>query len=110
MTTFHGPDLRCPFCSRCGSRDDLHLVTAQMCGPDAPGRVLVYCANCRSELAHMLGVDVPLSEVDVEFFVGLYRDGKTESAPDTTAEIVFVEALPDAVVGAEEVLAQRGDG
>ena len=110
MTTFHGPDLRCPFCSRCGSRDDLHLVTAQMCGPDAPGRVLVYCANCRSELAHMLGVDVPLSEVDVEFFVGLYRDGKTESAPDMAAEIVFGEALPDAVREAEEVLAQRGDG
>ena len=91
-----------PHCSRCGSQDDLHLITAQMCGPDVPGRVLVYCPQCRGELAHMLGLDVPLGEVDVEFFVGLYRDGKTESAPDIAAEIVFGEALPDAIRGAEE--------
>ena len=53
---------------------------------------------------------MPLSDVNVELFDGLYRDGKTESAPDMAAEIVFGEALPDAVREAEEVLAQRGDG
>jgi len=58
----------------------------------------------------MLGVDVPLAEVDVEFFVGLYRDGMSESAPDIAAEIVFGEALPDAVRGAEEALKERGGG
>ena len=49
----------------------------------------------------MLGEDLPLAEVDVEVFVGLYRDGKTESHPETAAEIVFGEVLPDAVSGAE---------
>jgi len=97
-----------PHCSRCGSQDKLHLITAQMCGPGFPGRVLVYCPKCRGELGHMLGVDFPLAEVDADFFVGLYRDGKTASSPDIAAEIVFGEALPDAVRGAEEALAERG--
>jgi len=45
-----------PTCSCCSSTDDLHLVTAFLYGPDAQGRVLVYCPKCRGELAHMLGV------------------------------------------------------
>ena len=78
-----------PHCSRCGSLEDLHLVTVQMCGPDVPGRALVYCPKCRGELAPMLGVDQPLSEVDVEVFIGLYQDGKTSSYPKTASEIVL---------------------
>ena len=43
----------------------------------------------------MLGSDVPLTDVDVELFVGLYLDGKTESDPETAAESVFGEPFPD---------------
>ena len=98
------PRARRPRCSRCGSGRDLHLVTAQLWEPEGPGRILVYCVECRTELAHMLGVSLPLEEVDVEAFVGLYRKGKTASAPDMAAEIVFGEVLPDAVEGAKEIL------
>lgn len=45
---------------------------------------------CRRELAHMLGVDLPLAEVDVEVFVGLYRDGKTASHPEAAAAAVVL--------------------
>ena len=95
-------------CSRCGTTDDLHLIAALLAGPDLPGRVLVYCPTCRDEKAHLIDVDVPLAEVDVAFFVKLYRDGKTDSSPSTAAEIVFGEPLAAAVKGAEEALAARG--
>ena len=55
----------------------------------------------------MISVDVPLTEVDVEFFVGLYRNGKTDSDPETAADIVFGLAVQDAVTGAENALAPR---
>ena len=98
------PDSPKTHCSRCGSMEDLHLVTAQLWEPEGPGRILVYCVNCRTELAHMLGVDLPLAEVDEDAFVELYREGKTDSAPDMAAEIVFGEALPDAVAGTRAIL------
>ena len=89
------PDPPRPHCSLCGSTDDLHVATVLMCGPVHPSRVLVYCPECRAELSHMLGSDVPLTDVDVELFVGLYLDGKTESDPETAAESVFGEPFPD---------------
>jgi len=104
------PQARRPRCSRCGDGRDLHLVTALIWEPEVPGRVLVYCVDCRTELAHKLGVSLPLDEVDVETFVELYREGKTASAPDMAAEIVFGEALPDAVEGAKEILAAANAG
>ena len=96
-----------PHCSSCGSREDLHLVTVLIWEPEVPGRILVYCPRCRENVADKVDVNLPLAEVDVEVFVRLYRDGKTGSAPDTAAEIVFGEALPDAVRGAEEALLQN---
>ena len=94
------PERRRPSCSSCGGADDLHLVTALIFGPSAPGRLFVYCGRCRDQKAAELDVVVPLRDVAVPFFVSLYRDGKTGSDPAMAAEIVFGEAPIDAVRGA----------
>jgi len=68
---------------------------------------MVYCPRCRNEAEHMLGLDVPLEDIDVEGFVALYRDERTESDPGIAAGIVFGQPLPEAVVGAQQALAAR---
>lgn len=94
-------------CSACGSVNDLHLVTALIFDSTEIGRLLVYCAACRRAKSEMIGIDVPLKDVDVDFFVSLYRDRKTESDPETAAGIVFGEAPDSAVAGATKALAGR---
>ena len=100
-----------PTCSRCGSPHELHLVTLRTAGLSAPGRLLVYCPRCRDEYSPHIGVDVPIEDVTVETFVGLYRDGTTESAPETAARIAFGRPAPEAVEGAVRALeARRAEG
>ena len=101
------PPVRKPSCSSCGGDRDLHAVTIKIFGARAPGRLLLYCARCRADKGHIIGVDVPLAEMDVACFVRLYRTGKTASAPDRAAEIVFGEPPPAAVEGAEKAMAAR---
>jgi hypothetical protein len=100
---FEIPPPRRPRCSACGATEHLHLVTLLLFGNDAPGRLLVYCPSCRNKNASMLGVDVPLEQVDAAYFVSLYRDGKTKSAPCTAAEIAFGEAPVQTVLDAETI-------
>ncbi len=91
-------------CSRCGDARNLHLVTIPYEGRSGPGRILVYCASCRTSLANGLGVSIPLEEVTADVFLDLYSANKTASDPLTAAEIVFGVADPELVRAAQVLL------
>jgi hypothetical protein len=83
-------------CSRCGESVELHLVTLPYQSERRGGRILVYCRPCRDVMK--TDVSIPLELVTAALFVGLYRLGFTDSAPDTAAQIVFGDAVPRGVV------------
>ena len=95
-------------CSRCGKTGpDLHLVTIpQGHGPAAPGRLLVYCWECRLD-ASRLGVSIPADLVTESLFLSLYETGRTTSAPDIAADIAFGEERGALAERAAELMAAR---
>lgn len=94
-------------CSRCGNTKQLCLVTVLYSDDSSEGRILVYCKNCREDFNGRFGLTIPLSEVGVELFLALYKDGKTCSDPFTAAEIVFGTADPSLVAEANELIELR---
>ena len=105
---FAVPGRERPRCSSCGDVDDLHVVTLPYGQGNRAGRLLVYCRECRRERQKHFGIDVPLADVTITAFVGLYADGFTESDPETAAGIVFGEAPIDAVRKATAAMAASG--
>lgn len=94
-------------CSRCGNPRDLSLVTMPYSPDVEVGRILVYCPNCRSDMAKLIGLIIPIGEVSPEVFLELYRTGKTESDPAIATEIVFGKVKPEIARHAEYILAQK---
>ena len=94
-------------CSRCGSLQDLFLVTQPYSDDSDEGRMLVYCPKCRQVYEHRLIVHAPLAEMNPERFLDMYREGKTSSDPETASQIVF--GTPDfrLVRSALEIMAAR---
>lgn len=78
-------------CSRCGSKDDLHLVVVPLASPEPPGRVLVYCRECR-EWVGPLHFGAPLHVVDADLLCSIYENGTTNSNPSIAITMVFGEA------------------
>lgn len=91
-------------CSRCGSLDELHLVTIPYEGDSGLGRGLVYCRACRIEMANRIDVDIPIKMVSHAVFLDLYRKGSVASDPFTTVEMVFGKVDPDLVKQAQSLL------
>jgi hypothetical protein len=91
-------------CSRCGSLDELHLVTIPYEENSGPGRGLVYCRACRIEMADLIDVDIPIEMVSHAVFLDLYRKGSMSSDPLTTVEMVFGKVDPDLVKQAQSLL------
>jgi hypothetical protein len=54
-----------------------------------PGRLLAYCDRDREEKGRAILVAMPLDYVTDDVFVSLYRDGWTESDPETASGIIF---------------------
>jgi hypothetical protein len=96
-------------CSACGTvREALQLVNVLYSRGERAGRLLVFCPGCLDERRSHLGeVELPLSELTIDGFVGLYRDGYTSSNPAMAAAIAFGEAPIAAVRGATRALADR---
>ncbi len=94
-------------CSRCASLRDLFLVTQPYSDDSEEGRMLIYCPDCRQDYEHRLIVHAPLTEMNPEKFLDMYREGKTSSDPETAAQIVF--GAPDSrlVRSALEIIAAR---
>ena len=76
-------------CSRCGDKSHLNLVTIRYAEDSEPGRLLVYCRQCRNDFSKHINVDISLDEITPENFIDLYRTNKTSSDPITAAEIAF---------------------
>ena len=94
-------------CSRCDNPENLHLVTVPYEPGSEPGRLMLYCADCRSELRSHLAVSIPSELVTPELFLGLYRLGKTRSEPHTACEIAFGKEDQRIIQQASELLAQQ---
>lgn len=59
----------------------------------APGRLLIYCSDCRREMQESLALAVPLSVLDQDpeaFLLSLYRAGTTASDPASVADLLGV--------------------
>ena len=97
-------------CSRCASLQDLFLVTQPYEDGFAEGRMLVYCPKCRQDYEHRLIVHAPLSEMNPERFLDMYREGKTSSDPETASKIVFGMLDSRLVQSALEIMAGRDLG
>ena len=72
----------------CSNEPSVWLVTGARPGP-APGRVLVYCDDCRRDKADALAVAIPLDVLDVDpegIVLALYTAGHTRSDPSIVAE------------------------
>ena len=94
-------------CSRCGSLRDLFLVTQPYSDGSDEGRMLVYCPECRQDYEHRLIVHAPLTEINPERFLDMYREGRTSSDPKNAAEIIFGVPDPRLVRSALEIMAAR---
>lgn len=94
-------------CSACSSTEDLHLVLAGVGpGSEAHGKVLLYCAQCRTHETKAAEFDtsIPIAVVTPELFVRLYEIGRTSSSPETASEIVFGQVVPEAVEAAQAAI------
>jgi hypothetical protein len=79
-------------CARCGERAATVLVTGGQ-RSSAPGRILLYCDNCREEFQALLEVVLPLDVVQADpagILSALYRGGATRSDPDQVADMIGV--------------------
>lgn len=101
-------------CSRCGGADvsargkGLSLVTIPYDGGQGPGRILVYCRDCWTEMAGHVAEVIPLEMVSPGVLLDLYRTGKTTSDPFTACELLFGRAEPELVREAQVLISQSG--
>jgi len=95
------PDVKC---SRCGSQRDLALITQRYSPNCQSGRILIYCSSCIDDYKRNIHLTIPLSEVDDESFLAIYKKDLSGSDPETAVEIVFGKPVPGLVRKAEQLL------
>jgi|JI10StandDraft_1071094.scaffolds.fasta_scaffold159803_2 hypothetical protein len=86
-------------CSGCGGAEVLHVVTAGFIpGERQPGRLLVYCGDCRRRQwerpptpgpGYAYDVSIPIELVTPQLFLRLYETGWTASSMETASRLVF---------------------
>lgn len=94
-------------CSSCGGARDLHLVTCGIAGGDIPGRILVYCSDCRSDRHHMIDVSIPIPLLSPNLFASLYSLGKTESDPEIAIELAFGKLDMNLIARVQQILSKN---
>ena len=78
-------------CSRCG--DHASYAVAYGDESQAPGRLLVYCSRCRSNVGAQLFISIPLAVFDRGpdgLLTGLYQEGFTRTTPDGVRDVLGV--------------------
>lgn len=98
------PNLEKVKCSKCGRRDDLHLITLKYEREINCGRTLLYCRSCKEYAKSNIGIELPINDITIHRFLSLYRDGYTCSDPYTAVDIVFGEAVPFISEEAQKIL------
>lgn len=74
-------------CARCGGNASWLVTGSRHSG--APGRLLVYCDECRYGAHDALALTVPLTVFDRDpetFLEHFYASGATQSSPDYVAQ------------------------
>ncbi|CAH1220985.1 hypothetical protein ISS312_02041 [Alteromonas mediterranea] len=71
----------------------MYFVTNGTQGDDFPGRMVIYCAQCRKERPGNLDISLPIALLTTDLFKGLYIMGKTETDPQMAIQMAFGQAM-----------------